>query len=101
MKSLRVLKLLCSASALIVLLLIILLCSCSNSRSRRIGQEDVYKHPLIKVKIIENGCITWVDLNKPQELTMHVNDTVWVDVVHHIVDDTCNTAMKGVLLRSW
>jgi len=51
-----------------------------------------------RVKIIENGTISYVNLTPEEEKVYRPADTVWVNLETHKVDDTCSTTMKGVIL---
>lgn len=51
----------------------------------------------VRVKVLENGTMTYVTLNNKEARMLRPLDTVWVDLAKHVVDDTCNTALKAVI----
>ncbi len=50
-----------------------------------------------RVKVLENGTVCLIILDKFENNYM-IGDTVWVDVELGVIDNTCPTAMKCVLI---
>lgn len=50
-----------------------------------------------RVIVLENNTVTHLNLMQRQWNITKVNDTVWVDLNTHTINDTCNTAMKCVV----
>ena len=53
---------------------------------------------LARIKVLENGTVTYVLLDWMERASLRVGDTVWVDLATHMINDTCSTAMKAKLL---
>lgn len=75
----------------------LLLVSCSESGKRVPKKEGIVTVFVAKATVLENNTKTLVYLNKNEFSMMNVNDTVWVDLDTHNIDDTCRTAMKVVV----
>jgi hypothetical protein len=57
--------------------------------------SPVYKTK--RVVILENNTISFVRIPSSLDSVYKVNDTVWVNLVTHKIDDTCNTTMMAVI----
>lgn len=85
----------------LVCLLTLLSCGSRSGNRQTTSEPDEKKVPKVsavyRVKILENGTISYCNLTLDEQLSMHPLDTVWVNLATHRIDDTCTTAMKGVI----
>ncbi len=64
-----------------------------DRRFRKSG--TVYK--TVRIKVLENSTISYVRLDTTQLKVLHDQDTIWVNLATHLMDDTCNTTMGSVV----
>lgn len=50
-----------------------------------------------RVVILENNTISFVHIPRALDSVYKIDDTVWVNLVTHRIDDTCNTTMMAVI----
>lgn len=53
-----------------------------------------------RVVILENNTVSYVHVPRGLDSVYRNNDTVWVNLETHRIDDTCNTTMMGVLIEN-
>lgn len=51
-----------------------------------------------RAKVLESNTIVILKVTANQRNLLNQYDTVWVNMITHKIDDTCNTAMKCVIL---
>ena len=54
---------------------------------------------IYKVKVIESSTTSFIRVPKGLETVYQVNDTVWVNMILHRIDDTDTTTAKCVIIR--
>lgn len=52
---------------------------------------------LVRIKVLENHTISYVELTTTQQMVYRPLDTVWVNLSTHAIDDTSNYTMAAVL----
>lgn len=52
----------------------------------------------IRVRILENNTVTHVDIPSSEEKLYKPNDTIWINLSTHKIDDIDTSAMKAVIL---
>ena len=52
-----------------------------------------------RVVVLENNTISFVHVPTGLDSVYRINDTVWVNLITHRIDDTCNTTMKALLVK--
>ncbi len=52
----------------------------------------------VKVRILENGSVTYCNLHSPQEEILKIGDTVWVNIAKHQVNDVDSNTMLAIII---
>lgn len=84
--------------ALGLLAIIMTSCQSRSGRLREVKKKNSYNPVPTRVKILENGTISYVFLSEVEQAAYRPLDTVWVNLSTHKVDDISDTTMKGILL---
>jgi hypothetical protein len=53
----------------------------------------------VRAKVLENGTVTYCTLDDRKKEIYHPNDTVWLNLATHQIDDTSSNTMQVVLLE--
>lgn len=71
----------------------ILMASCTA------GSGNKARTVKMRIQILENNTISYVQVPANLLGVYKIGDTVWVDLGNHIINDTANYTMKGVLCK--
>lgn len=98
MKTLSTLKLVIIYTLLVFgLALLISSCGATNPPTNVTAPtEDVLLY-IWRAKVLENGTITRVEMTRDERIGYQPNDTVWVNLRTHRVDDASDSTMACVL----
>jgi hypothetical protein len=64
-----------------------------------ISDQTVSLYPTVRARVLENNTITYVSLDMQQAGALSYDDTVWVNLKTHKIDDIDTTTMKCVIER--
>lgn len=79
---------------LIIMRLLLVICAVL---SLALTSCDDPKSGRIKVRILESNTVTLLKVDEQEFNSLERRDSVWVNLDTHVIDDTCNTAMKCVV----
>lgn len=63
-------------------------------------QETQPPYKVRRVLVLENNTVSYVHVPRGLDSVYRNNDTIWVNLETHKIDDTCNTTMMGVLIEN-
>ena len=63
-------------------------------------QEGEPPFKVRRVLVLENNTVSYVHVPRGLDSVYRNNDTIWVNLETHKIDDTCNTTMMGVLIEN-
>lgn len=54
---------------------------------------------LLRIRVLENGTISYITTKQEIANLYHENDTIWANLSLHCIDDIDTTAMKAVIIK--